>query len=66
MGTGVVARDVCAVRLPLLLLLLLLLLLELRLLFRGSVKARALWCSDESRLLLLLLVGGSRRARVCW
>ena len=65
MGTGVVARDVCAVRLPLLLLLLLLL-LELRLLFRGSVKARALWCSDESRLLLLLLVGGSRRARVCW
>ena len=63
MGTGVVARDVCAVRLPLLLLLLL---LELRLLFRGSVKARALWCSDESRLLLLLLVGGSRRARVCW
>ena len=64
MGTGVVARDVCAVRLPLLLLLLLL--LELRLLFRGSVKARALWCSDESRLLLLLLVGGSRRARVCW
>ena len=61
MGTGVGAKGVCVLRL---LLLLLLLLLELPPLFRGSVKVRAFWCSVEGWL-LLLLVGGLSRARVC-